>query len=248
MQEAEEAGHTHSERRELALNSATLLETDANEVESRIDALLSGSHLVPTEPDWLQLPGSDRAEQTLAKSLRDLLHAPLFPPPCPQSTKPSNGLRRKQALVLLRHNQEASARRWPPKFPSLQEDRARVKRPSFEHSFQSSRQKDKDTFGCTDRPGHSQNGGKLFAFRPNRSSFAEVRPSHGGFTMNDRNPLTCDFLIMDETSMLDVRLAAALVRAIPPQAHLLLVGDADQLPSVGSGNALKDLLTQPCFR
>ena len=80
MQEAEEAGHTHSERRELALNSATLLETDANEVESRIDALLSGSHLVPTEPDWLQLPGSDRAEKTLAKSLCEILSS-LLPPP-----------------------------------------------------------------------------------------------------------------------------------------------------------------------
>jgi len=47
---------------------------------------------------------------------------------------------------------------------------------------------------------------------------------------------------MDEASMLDLRLAAALVRAIPTQAHLLLVGDADQLPSVGSGNVLKDLI------
>ena len=57
--------------------------------------------------------------------------------------------------------------------------------------------------------------------------------------MNENTPLSCDFLIMDEASMLDLRLAAALVRSIPPQAHLLLVGDADQLPSVGSGNVLR---------
>ena len=67
-------------------------------------------------------------------------------------------------------------------------------------------------------------------------------PAHGGFSMNEQNPLSCDFVIMDESSMLDVRLAAALLRAIPPAAHLLLVGDADQLPSVGSGNVLKDLI------
>ena len=60
--------------------------------------------------------------------------------------------------------------------------------------------------------------------------------------MNEQNPLICDYLIMDESSMLDVRLAAALVRALPANAHLLLVGDADQLPSVGSGNVLKDLI------
>ena len=65
--------------------------------------------------------------------------------------------------------------------------------------------------------------------------------------MNESNPLTCDFVIMDEASMLDVRLAAALIRSIPPQAHLLLVGDADQLPSVGSGNVLKDLIDSNLF-
>ena len=80
MQETEEAGHTHVERRELALNSANLLETEANEVESRIDALLSDSHLVPTEPDWLQLPGSDRAEQTW-QNLSRPTPRPLFLPP-----------------------------------------------------------------------------------------------------------------------------------------------------------------------
>ena len=66
-------------------------------------------------------------------------------------------------------------------------------------------------------------------------------PSQGGFSVNEQNPLLCDYLIMDESSMLDVRLAAALV-ALPSNAHLLLVGDADQLPSVGSGNVLKDLI------
>jgi exodeoxyribonuclease V alpha subunit len=53
---------------------------------------------------------------------------------------------------------------------------------------------------------------------------------------------------MDEASMLDLRLAAALVRSIPPQSHLLLVGDADQLPSVGSGNVLKDLIVSKLFK
>ena len=73
-------------------------------------------------------------------------------------------------------------------------------------------------------------------------------PSQGGFTVNEQNPLICDFIIMDEASMLDLRLAAALVRSIPPQSHLLLVGDADQLPSVGSGNVLKDLIVSKLFK
>ena len=65
------------------------------------------------------------------------------------------------------------------------------------------------------------------------------------FTYNEENPLPCDFLILDETSMLDTRLAASLFQAVPSGAHLLLVGDADQLPSVGAGNVLGDLMAAP---
>jgi exodeoxyribonuclease V alpha subunit len=63
-----------------------------------------------------------------------------------------------------------------------------------------------------------------------------------GFTVNESSPLSTDFLIVDEASMLDTRLAAALLQAVPARAHLLLVGDIDQLPSVGAGNVLKDLI------
>lgn len=65
------------------------------------------------------------------------------------------------------------------------------------------------------------------------------------FTHNEDNPLPCDLLIVDEASMLDTRLADSLFQAIPSSAHLLLVGDADQLPSVGSGNVLGDLMAAP---
>ncbi|CAI8288440.1 MAG: ATP-dependent RecD-like DNA helicase [Opitutia bacterium UBA7350] len=65
------------------------------------------------------------------------------------------------------------------------------------------------------------------------------------FTYDADNPLPFDFLIVDEASMLDTRLAAQLFQAIPSPAHLLLVGDADQLPSVGPGNVLGDLMAAP---
>jgi len=71
-------------------------------------------------------------------------------------------------------------------------------------------------------------------------------PAKGGFTANESSPLATDFLIVDEASMLDTRLAAALFQAVPSRAHLLLVGDTDQLPSVGAGNVLKDLIATEC--
>jgi exodeoxyribonuclease V alpha subunit len=67
-------------------------------------------------------------------------------------------------------------------------------------------------------------------------------PAKNGFTVNAEAPLATDFLIVDEASMLDTQLAAALFAAVPSRAHLLLVGDIDQLPSVGAGNVLKDLI------
>jgi exodeoxyribonuclease V alpha subunit len=70
----------------------------------------------------------------------------------------------------------------------------------------------------------------------------KIDPAQGGFTINEAHPLPTDFLILDEASMLDTRLAASLVQAVPQRAHLLLVGDTDQLPSVGAGNVLKDII------
>lgn len=67
-------------------------------------------------------------------------------------------------------------------------------------------------------------------------------PAKSAFTANENTPLSTDFLIVDESSMLDTRLASALLQAVPSRAHLLLVGDTDQLPSVGAGNVLKDLI------
>lgn len=62
------------------------------------------------------------------------------------------------------------------------------------------------------------------------------------FTHGADNPIPADFVVVDESSMLDSRLAASLLRAIPDSAHLLLVGDVNQLPSVGAGNVLDDLI------
>ncbi len=67
-------------------------------------------------------------------------------------------------------------------------------------------------------------------------------PAAGAFTVTESKPLNAQFVIVDESSMLDTRIASSLCQAIPNSCHLLLVGDVDQLPSVGSGNVLKDVI------
>ncbi len=70
----------------------------------------------------------------------------------------------------------------------------------------------------------------------------ETDPANGGFKRGTEAPLECDLLVVDETSMVDVPLMAALLRALPRDAALLLVGDVDQLPSVGAGQVLADII------
>ena len=72
--------------------------------------------------------------------------------------------------------------------------------------------------------------------------FLEYSIQKGGFQKNDKTPLKCDLLIVDEASMIDTILMHHLLKAIPPKATFILVGDVNQLPSVGAGNVLHDII------
>jgi exodeoxyribonuclease V alpha subunit len=76
-----------------------------------------------------------------------------------------------------------------------------------------------------------------------RQSIACSRPIRGpAASGNEEVPLDCDLLVVDETSMVDVPLMRAVLRAVPQTAALLLIGDVDQLPSVGPGQVLADII------
>ncbi len=75
----------------------------------------------------------------------------------------------------------------------------------------------------------------------------EYSPQKGGFKKDQDDPLEADVVIIDEASMVDTVLMYHLLKAIPAQAHLILVGDVDQLPSVGPGNVLKDIIASGTF-
>lgn len=67
------------------------------------------------------------------------------------------------------------------------------------------------------------------------------------FERNEQNPLECDVIIIDEMSMVDIHLMNALLKAVMPGTRLIMVGDVNQLPSVGPGNVLKDIIQSHCF-
>ena len=75
----------------------------------------------------------------------------------------------------------------------------------------------------------------------------EFSPQKRGFKKDQDDPLEADVIIIDETSMVDTLLMYNLLKAIPSQTHLILVGDVDQLPSVGPGNVLRDIIESGIF-
>ena len=70
----------------------------------------------------------------------------------------------------------------------------------------------------------------------------EADPARGGFKRHEEHQLDCELLVVDEVSMVDVPLLHSLLKAVPPRAALILVGDVDQLPSVGPGQVLADII------
>jgi len=76
----------------------------------------------------------------------------------------------------------------------------------------------------------------------------EFQPQYGSFKKNEDDPLEADVVIVDEASMIDTVLMYHLLKAIPPSATLILVGDVHQLPSVGPGNVLKDIIASAAFK
>lgn len=79
------------------------------------------------------------------------------------------------------------------------------------------------------------------------SGMQEENAEKAMFMRDEQNPLDADVIIIDEMSMVDIYLMQALLKATPVGCRLILVGDVDQLPSVGPGNVLKDILASECF-
>ena len=248
LQESEDEGHTHVERRELALKAADLLEADTKDVENRIDALMKEGEMVTSKPDWVQNPISARAEETLVRCLKNQSQAASSLPPI-QVEKAIVWAQEKAGFSFADQQAEAVRQALQSKISILTGGPGTGKTTILRALVSILRaKKTKILLAAPTGRAARRMAESCSHFAQTVHRLLKFDPSQGGFTMNEQNPLTCDFVIMDEASMLDLRLAAALIRSIPPRAHLLLVGDADQLPSVGSGNVLKDIIQCELFQ
>jgi len=252
MDSLQEEGHTAVREADLVEYAAPLLETAAALLEARIEALVGANQLIRHQPPGvanplpgsalIQLPGLDRAEEKIAKAVNRIDRVVSGLPPI-KIDAAVQWAEEKAGFAFADHQRVALRHALAHKLSVLTGGPGTGKTTILRALVDVLKAKKirvhlaAPTGRAAQRLAETTGG---FASTIHR--LLKYDPAKGGFTANESSPLATDFLIVDEASMLDTRLAAALFQAVPSRAHLLLVGDTDQLPSVGAGNVLKDLI------
>jgi exodeoxyribonuclease V alpha subunit len=254
----QEEGHTGFGETELRDHSSNQLETDSKFVAARIQALVEAKQLIRhaapnsqpstlnsqlAPPALIQLPHNDRHERKIAEAVARLSRVSSGLPPI-KADAAVEWAEKKAGFAFHELQRTAVRNALTHKFTILTGGPGTGKTTILRALVEILKAKKvrvhlaAPTGRAAQRLAETTGG---FASTIHR--LLKYDPATGGFISNENTPLATDFLIVDEASMLDTRLASALMQAVPSRAHLLLVGDTDQLPSVGAGNVLKDLIS-----
>ena len=252
LETLQDEGHTAYREADLQDYAATMLETSGDHITARIDALVQAKALSRHQPAGVEnpLPGSaliqllhhDRAEQKIAEVVARLARTGSGLPAI-KADAAVTWAEAKAGFAFHELQRTAVKNALTHKFTILTGGPGTGKTTILRALVEILKAKKvrvhlaAPTGRAAQRLAQTTGG---FATTIHR--LLKYDPAGGGFVANESAPLATDFLIVDEASMLDNRLASALLQAVPARAHLLLVGDTDQLPSVGAGNVLKDLI------
>ena len=245
LAEALDEGHCGLPADELGQRTAALIEVPAELIDTALGLELEAGEVVADtvqEQRCIFLAGLYRAEQTIAKRLRRLV-AGAPPWPAIDAAKAIPWVEGKTGLRLAESQGEALRLALRSKVLVITGGPGVGKTTLLNSILKVVCAKPVEVALCapTGRAAKrlSDSTG-LEAHTIHR--LLEADPKTGGFKRGEGHPLTCDLLVVDESSMIDVLLMRSLLCALPDQAALLIVGDVDQLPSVGPGQVLADII------
>lgn len=240
-----EYGHTYVPRASLISYAVKLLGVDEEAVSDTLDALIGKGELVYQmvgDDDGIFLPWVQRMEQSVAEKLIQLTEKPIANPflnlaltqnhsiqLAPQQYEAVEAALNEGLLVITGGpgtGKTTIIRCITEILSDMQMDFA-LAAPTGRAAKRMT-----EATGCEAKTIH-----RLLEYIPGE-----------GFTRNDENPLFYDIVIIDEASMVDIPLMSALLKAIDPGTRLILVGDSDQLPPVGCGDALRDIIKSDVVR
>lgn len=247
-------GHTYLPRNILVGTAAQMLEVDSLLVENAVVSLLASEELISDridEEEGIFLPELYRAEKTLSNRLSKMAarekNADMMA--IREADEEINLLENEEGITLAPMQREAVITALTSGLTVITGGPGTGKTTAIRFLLAAFRRKKKKIALCapTGRAAKrmSQLSGKeaKTIHRLLEVSFGNDDELLRSYGKNAEDPLTEDVIIVDEASMADVLLLSSLVEAIRPRAQLILVGDSDQLPPVGAGNALKDIIT-----
>ena len=245
LAEAMDEGHCGLPEEELGPLAARLLEVPADLIRAALDLeLADGTVVADTVEDTpcIFLGGLHRAERAIAARILDIAAGePSWPRIDPGKALP--WVERRTGLALAPGQADAVRTALASKVSVITGGPGVGKTTIVNAILRILSAKDVDILLCAPTGRAAKRMSEATGFEAKTiHRLLEVDPRHGGFKRDRDNPLDCALLVVDETSMVDVLLMRSLLAAVPDEAALLLVGDVDQLPPVGPGQVLADII------
>ena len=241
LDRATDEGHTCLPRERLIEAARELLEAEVAPIENAINLLSAGGDVV-VEDEYVYLARLHKSERGVATKIHELRAAPLTLPSI-DLDKALVWVQQKTSVELAVAQQHAIKTALTSKI-SVITGGPGVGKTTIVNSIVKILQAKNSKVLLAAPTGRAAKRMSEATGAPAQTihRLLKYEPHEGGFTHNERRPLKGDIIIIDEVSMLDIPLAHHLLRAIPLTASVVFVGDVDQLPSVGPGNFLRDLI------